>query len=122
MDPKTLDDKVVVPLFQIFPSRILSILVLPGEKYNALHDYIFSLSSKLEIRIVSLLNMETKVSTYDCNEELPHGMKPKLKSVIFSGMLGLQICILFENLFYMIVDINEGKVQSFTLSELTGIK
>ena len=88
MDPIKLAEKLILPLYSVFPNNILTILALQGEKYNLSYDCIFSLSNKLEIKIVSLVNKETKVSTYDCNEELPYGMKPKLKSVIFSGMLG----------------------------------
>jgi len=47
-------------------------------------------------------------------------MKPKLNSVIYSGCLDSEVFVLFENLFYLIVAITNGAVESFTLSEITG--
>ena len=72
-------------------------------------DIIFSIDSDLVIRMVEL-NSDVRSTVYDCNLELPYGMKPRLKSIVFCGAFEQNVFLLFENLVYMIVDINEGKV------------
>lgn len=51
-------------------------------------------------------------------------MQPRLTSVLYSGILAKPkedpcIFVLFENLFYMIIEVVDGTVESFTLSEIT---
>lgn len=48
-------------------------------------------------------------------------MKPRLKTILYCGAFEQNVFILFENLLYMIVDINESKITTFTVSELTSI-
>lgn len=53
--------------------------------------------------------LELQATSFDCNAELPYGMRPKLKTVIYSGFLEPDnVFVLFENLLYLIVDINQG--------------
>lgn len=86
-------------------------------------DIIFSIDSDFIVRMVEFdANHEVRSSVYDCNMELPYGMKPRLKNVVYCGAFEQNVFILFENLIYMIVDINEGKVTTFTVSELVGVK
>jgi hypothetical protein len=65
---------------------------------------------------------ELQSTIYDCNLELPYGMKPRLKTVIHCSIFEQNVFVLFEHMIYMIVDINDGKVTSFTVSELSGIR
>jgi hypothetical protein len=46
-------------------------------------------------------------------------MRPKLTKVVYSGCLDNQVFVLFENNFYLILKIESGAVESFTLSEIT---
>lgn len=48
-------------------------------------------------------------------------MRPKLTKVVFSGCLDHQVFVLFENNFYLILKIEGGAVESFTLSEITEV-
>ena len=108
-----------VELFEVFPVQIMAMILL---KKDDSKDIIFSIDTDLVIRLVEL-NHDHQVQTtaYDCNLELPYGMKPRLKTVVFCGAFEQNVFLLFENLVYMIVDINEGKVSTFTCSELAGI-
>ena len=103
-------------MFEVLPAPLLGVLTLRTE----IRDIIFSIDSYLVIRLLKLSRdglIETVV--YDCNQELPYGMKPRLKSVVYCGNLGGQnVFLLFENYIYMIVDINEGNVVSFTVSDV----
>lgn len=107
-------------LFEVFPSSIIAMIALQKEDSK---DIIFSIDSDLVIRTVEFgTDHEPRASVYDCNMELPYGMKPRLKNVVYCGAFEQNVFILFDNLVYMIVDINEGKVTTFTVSELVGVK
>lgn len=109
-----------VELFEVFPTSLIAMFAL---KKDDSKDIIFSIDSDLVIRMVEFdRDREIQSSIYDCNMELPYGMKPRLKTVLYSGAFEQNVFLLFENLVYMIVDINEGKVTTFTVSELSGIK
>jgi hypothetical protein len=118
-NPQDMSRLMVVELFEVFPVQLIAMIALKKEDTK---DIIFSIDSDLVIRMVELnRDREVRSTVYDCNLELPYGMKPRLKSVVFCGAFERNVFLLFENLVYMIVDINEGKVSTFTCSELAGI-
>jgi hypothetical protein len=120
INPQDMTKIMSVELFEVFPTSLIAMFAL---KKDDSKDIIFSIDSDLVIRMVEFdRDREIQSSIYDCNMELPYGMKPRLKTVLYSGAFEQNVFLLFENLVYMIVDINEGKVTTFTVSELSGIK
>ena len=118
-NPHDMSRLMCAELFEVFPVQLMAMITLKKEDSR---DIIFSIDTDLVIRIVELSrDREIQSTVYDCNLELPYGMKPRLKTVVFCGAFEQNVFLLFENLVYMIVDINEGKVSTFTCSELSGI-
>ena len=70
------------PLYTFAPNPILAMCTINAGQDSSC-DEIFIIDNTLEMRILNLLSLETKV--FDTCAELPYGMKPKLTSVIFSG-------------------------------------
>ncbi len=70
------------PLFTFAPNPILAMCTINAGQDSSC-DEIFIIDNTLEMRILNLVSLETKV--FDTCAELPYGMKPKLTSVIFSG-------------------------------------
>ena len=79
---------------------------------------IFTLDAELTIR--SLL---PPYSSYDCKQELPAGVLPKLSCRVLKAMplTSTTFLVLFENLHYLMVKHLGNKVESFTVSELVGL-
>lgn len=118
-NPHDMSRLMCVELFEVFPVQIMAMITLKKEDSR---DIIFSIDTDLVIRMVELSrDYEIQSTVYDCNLELPYGMKPRLKTVVFCGAFEQNVFLLFENLVYMIVDINEGRVTTFTCSELSSI-
>ena len=115
-NPRDMSRLKCVELFEVFPVQLMAMITLKKEDSR---DIIFSIDTDLVIRMVELSrDREVQSTVYDCNLELPYGMKPRLKTVVFCGAFEQNVFLLFENLVYMIVDINEGNVISFTVSDV----
>jgi len=100
-----MEDIMSLDLFKVFPTPLLGVQTLKKDNKEVL----FSLDTSLVIRIIEIhRNDDFQVILHDCNSELPYGIKPRLKSVVYCGILGESVFLLFDNFYFMIVDINQG--------------